>query len=239
MKSTLSVNQILHVEHLSVATVNGDVNNELVHDVSFDVAAGEMFAVVGESGSGKTTLACALTRLLPPKTMHVSGSVLFGGQDILATSKEALQTILRSEIRHIFQEPGQSLNPIARIATQTKHILNGDQLSERRYVELCAMFGLGDHHTLASAYPHQLSIGTLQRILLALALAPGPRLLIADEATSAIDSLVSFQIMEVLQSLCASSGLAIIFITHDLALAKRYGSRIAVMSRGRMNEGMD
>jgi ABC-type glutathione transport system ATPase component len=238
MKSTEPVNQILRVDHLSVAAVNDGISTELVHDVSFSLGAGDIVSVVGESGSGKTTLASALARLLPP-SFAVTGAVLYGGNDLLALPDPALRSILRSEIRYVFQEPGQALNPIARIGTQVRHVLGDAHPCERRYDDFCSMFGLPDTREFAGAYAHELSIGTLQRILLALALAPGPRVLIADEATSAIDSLLKHTIMDALRELCRTEGLSVLFITHDLALAKRYASRIAVMTHGRLTGGMD
>ncbi len=228
------MNEILRVDHLSVQTAHPGVRTDIIHDVSFTVHAGEVFSIVGESGSGKTTLACALTRLLPPAQLSVRGSVHFGGRDVLALPDAGVRGVLRSHIRYLFQEPGQSLNPLSRISAQLAHAFDPEPAHTRRCAELFTSFGLTGHDELLRSYPHQLSIGTLQRILLAVALAVRPRLLIADEPTSAIDSLVKFQMMDAIRALTRQEELAVIFITHDLTLARRYADRTAVLSGGRL-----
>lgn len=228
--------EILRVEHLSVNVQNGALRKSIVHDVSFSVGVGEVFSIAGESGSGKTTLACALTRLLPQGTFTVKGAVCCSGKDLLTLSDSELRAVLRSEIRYVFQEPGQSLNPLARISRHMHHAFGRESATMRRCMELCSAFGLSDPDALVRSYPHQLSIGMLQRILLAMALAPQPRLLIADEPTSAIDSLVKYQMMDALRVLTEKDGLSVLFITHDRDLARRYADRLAVMSGGRMGD---
>jgi microcin C transport system ATP-binding protein len=230
------MNEILRVDQLSVTSTNGSPTRELLHAVTFSVRTGDVFSIVGESGSGKTTLACALTRLLPSNQVSIQGTVHFNGKDLTGLSDAALRTVLRSEIRYLFQEPGQSLNPISRISTQMKLAFDQEPAIVARCAELFTAFGLTDHEELVRSFPHQLSIGTLQRIQLAMALAPRPRLLIADEPTSAIDSLLKYQMMDTLKALSKAEGLSIVFITHDLALATRYADRIALMSGGRLHE---
>ncbi len=230
------MNEILRVEHLSVTASRGGVQKRIIHDISFSIGRGEVFSIVGESGCGKTTLACAVTRLFSSRNTAVEGSVHFGGEDILSLPEVGLRKILRSEIRYLFQEPGQSLNPVAHISTQMKHAFDQRPAYVSRCIELLSAFGLSDHAGMRDSYPHQLSIGTLQRILLAMALAPHPQVLIADEPTSAIDSLVKYRMMDALQQLSRDEGLSVVFITHDLTLARRYADRIAVMSDGRLAE---
>ena len=234
MKSTLPVHEILQVDNLSVhVSRNGD-RRTLIHNVSFSIDTGEIVSIVGESGSGKTTLACALTCLLPSQHMSVDGSVRFCGRDLLGLDTTELRSVLRSDVRYLFQEPGQSLNPIARIASQINIAFEQQTAHRSRCAEVFTALGLPKLNDLARMYPHELSIGMLQRILLAMALAPRPRLLIADEPTSAIDSLAKYQMMDMVQTLCKDEGLSVLFITHDLVLAERYAARIAVLADGRL-----
>lgn len=229
-------NEILRVEHLSVSAAHGASHTEIIRDVSFTVAAGEVFCIVGESGSGKTTLACALARLSSPNQYAIRGNVTVAGKDLLSLSDAELRTVLRSHMRYLFQEPGQSFDPIARIASQIGRAFEREPAFTRRLFELFTAFGLDDHDGLLASYPHELSIGTLQRIHLAMALAPGPKLLVADEPTSAIDSLVKYQMMDAIRTLTAEEGLAVVFITHDLTLARLYSDRTVTLSNGRFAE---
>ncbi len=230
------MNEILSVAHLSVEATHNDHRKKIVRDISFSIQRGEIFSIVGESGSGKTTLACALTKLFSFSTMYVQGNVIFSGEDIALLANEKLRSLLRSEIRYLFQEPGQSLNPIARISEQIQHAFLQSSNAKEKFISLLSSLGLSNHRALLTMYPHQLSIGTLQRILLAMALAPQPKLLIADEPTSAVDSALKFQMMELLRTISAEEGMSVLFITHDLALAKRYADRIAVLYDGHIIE---
>ncbi len=230
----MHMNEILRVDHLSVHASHPGGRTDIIRDVSFAVGAGEVFSIVGESGSGKTTLARALAQLLPRTQMSVRGAVHFGGRDLLSLPEAGVRGVLRSQVRYLFQEPGQSFSPLSRISTQLAHAFDPGPENTRRCAELFTSFGLADHDRLLGSYPHQLSIGTLQRILLAAALAPRPRLLIADEPTSAIDALVKYQMMDAIRALTHAEGLAVIFITHDLGLARRYADRTSVLSGGRL-----
>lgn len=231
--SGMPCNDILQVDRLSVRA--HETGRQILSGVSLSARRNEILAVAGESGSGKTTLAHAIMKLLPAAEYETKGRVDFCGRDLLAEDRDGLRALLRSEIRYVFQEPGQSLNPIARIGTQMRLVFDQTGENIERFHALLGLFGLTTHASLLRSYPHELSIGTLQRIVLALALAPQPALLIADEPTSAIDYSLKHMMMEHLRALCAESGMSIIFITHDLPLARRYASRLAVLSSGSLN----
>jgi ABC-type glutathione transport system ATPase component len=233
---------ILHVDHLSVNISQTDAFGAIsagkivLQGVTFTVLQNEIFAIAGESGSGKSTLACALMKLLPPRVYGIDGRVLFGGDDLLLMSEEQRREVLRTDIRYLFQEPGQSLNPIARIETQMRHAFIQNESNRDQFHSLLTVFGLTDHRRLMRSYPHELSIGTLQRILLAAALAPRPALLVADEPTSAIDYVLKHAMLEHLRLLCSREGMAVVFITHDMPLVRRYAHRLSILSGARLIE---
>jgi ABC-type glutathione transport system ATPase component len=229
---TAAPKEILLVDRLRVSVAQS--GRDILSGVSFSIREREIFAIAGESGSGKTTLGCSVTMLLPPLVYSIGGSAVFGGLDLLSAGEAARRSVLRKEIRYLFQEPGQALNPIARIGTQMRLAFDWRDGGGERFHDLLNSFGLGDHGALLRAYPHELSIGTLQRILLAAALAPRPALLIADEPTSAIDFELKHTMMEHLQLLCASNRMSVIFITHDLPLARTYADRLSILSDGRL-----
>lgn len=232
LRPNAATDELLHVDHLCISSADG--SREILSGVSFSMRKGEIFAVAGESGSGKTTLACAMTNVLPSGAYRIGGRVMFRGMDLLSADAEARRGILRKDIRYLFQEPGQSLNPIARIGAQMQHVFDQGGGAAERFDALLDSFGLGDHRTLMRAYPHELSIGTLQRILMAAALAPRPALLIADEPTSSVDFVLKHAIMRELRMLSANEGMSVIFITHDLPLARRYAHRLSVLADGRL-----
>lgn len=233
--SFMPPDELLRVNRLHVARSGVSPVNVYSEPISFSIRAREIFALTGRSGSGKTTLACAMMKLLPSDRFHVEGSVLFGRNDLLAAESETRRVLLRSTIRYVFQEPGQSFNPIARIGTQVGFMTDGSEEANERFHALLTSFGLSEHRRLLRSYPHELSIGTLQRIMIAAAAAPRPSLLIADEPTSAVDFVLKHAIMERLCALCRE-GMSVLFITHDLPLARRYAHRIARLSDGRLTE---
>jgi len=211
----------------------------VVDRVSFMVEAGEKFALVGESGSGKTVTALSLLRLA--QDARVSGEVVFNGIDVLAMAETPLREMRGRDIAMIFQEPMTALNPIYSIG---KQIVEAIQLHEplskaeaaRRAIELLRRTGVPEPERRFHSYPHQLSGGQRQRAMIAMALACRPKLLIADEPTTALDVTIQAQIMDLLAELQSEFGMAVILITHDLNLVKRFAARVGVMQGGKLVE---
>ena len=213
-----------------------------VDDVSFDLAAGETLAIVGESGSGKSVTALSMLRLIPrPPGEIVGGSVVFEGRDLCQVSDAEMQAIRGNRIAMIFQEPMTSLNPSLTLGVQV-----GEPLVLHRGASWAAAFAkagellgrvrIPDATARLQAYPHQMSGGQRQRVMIAMALACQPRLIIADEPTTALDVTVQSQILALLKELTRETGAALILITHDLGVVARYADRVAVMYGGRMVE---
>jgi peptide/nickel transport system ATP-binding protein len=212
-----------------------------VAGVDLDVAAGEVVAIVGESGSGKSTLASAVIGLLPANGAVRAGSVRLGDDDVLGRSETAMRGIRGARIGLVPQDPTVSLNPVEKVGAQVVEVLRTHQLADRRSapvkaVELLARAGLSDPAVRAGQYPHELSGGMRQRVLIAIATAADPALLIADEPTSALDATVTRRILDRLDELRATTGSALLLITHDLAVAADRADRIVVMSGGRVVE---
>ena len=211
----------------------------VVQDVDFDIAAGEKVALVGESGSGKTVSALAVLRLL--SGAQQSGSVRFDGRELGSLSERAMRGVRGKDIAMIFQEPMTALNPLHPVGRQIAEVLEWHEALPRRAawaraVELLAQMGLDQPARRAADYPHQLSGGQRQRVMIAMALACKPRLLLADEPTTALDVTVRRQILDLLDALQDEYGLALLFITHDLPLVQRSMHRVAVMQKGRVVE---
>ncbi len=229
---------LLSVKDLSVRF--GDAT--VVDQVSFDVSAGEKFALVGESGSGKTVSALQLMGLTPDADTR--GSILFDGQQILGLPDARLRRLRGKDIAMIFQEPMTALNPLFTIGNQIAEVLMlhdglGARAAALRAVELLEKTGIPEPARRALAYPHQLSGGQRQRAMIAMALACRPRLLIADEPTTALDVTIQVQILELLNQLQREHGMAVLMITHDLNLVKSFADRVGVMQRGRLIETAD
>ncbi|MBH1965669.1 MAG: ABC transporter ATP-binding protein [Comamonadaceae bacterium] len=234
-----NVEPLLQVEHLSVAFGGKPV----VDDVSFSIAPGERLALVGESGSGKTVTSLALLRLLPEA--QATGRVLFndGGQtrELLALPERAMRGLRGDDIAMIFQEPMTALNPLMTVGEQIAEVLrvkrglSGAPLADAT-VDLLASTGIPEPARRAAAYPHQLSGGQRQRAMIAMALACQPKLLLADEPTTALDVSLRGQILDLLISLQEKNGMAVLLITHDLNLVRRFADRIAVMQGGKLVE---
>ena len=230
---------LLQVERLSVAFGAKPV----VDDVSFSIAPGEKLALVGESGSGKTVTALALLRLLPEAKF--SGRALFAdggeGRDLLGLPERALRGLRGDDIAMIFQVPMTALNPLMTVGEQIAEVLRlkrgltGAPLTQAT-VELLASTGIPEPERRAGAFPHQLSGGQRQRAMIAMALACQPKLLLADEPTTALDVSLRGQILDLLASLQKKSGMAVLLITHDLNLVRRFADRVAVMQEGRLVE---
>ncbi|HMU87752.1 MAG TPA: dipeptide ABC transporter ATP-binding protein, partial [Agitococcus sp.] len=201
---------------------------------------GEMLAIVGESGSGKSLTAQSIMRLLPDSARY-QGQILFNGEDVLTVPIERLQQLRGDKIGMIFQEPMTSLNPLHTIEKQiSENILQHQQLSkaqaQQRTLELLKEVGIPEPEKRLNSYPHELSGGQRQRVMIAMALANNPQLLIADEPTTALDVTLQEQILHLLQQLQAKFGLAVLLISHDLSLVRRFAHRVAVMQHGLMVE---
>lgn len=233
---------LLSVQDLQIAFRSGNVVNQVVHGVSFDVAAGETVALVGESGSGKSVSALSVLQLLPyPAASHPGGSIRFDGQELLGADDKTLRGVRGNAISMIFQEPMSSLNPLHTVERQVGEVLKvhqglRDDAARARTLELLDRVGIRDAESRLKSYPHELSGGQRQRVMIAMALANRPKLLIADEPTTAPDVTVQAQILRLLAELQAEMGMAMLFITHDLAIVRRLASRVHVMQAGKVVE---
>ncbi|WP_353236304.1 dipeptide ABC transporter ATP-binding protein [Diaphorobacter ruginosibacter] len=212
---------------------------QVVHGVSLQVRAGEKLALVGESGSGKTVTALSLLRLAGDA--DIQGHALFEGRDLLSLSERELRGVRGGEIAMIFQEPMTALNPLMAVGEQIAEVLQLKQALTRQQardqaIELLAATGIPEPARRASAFPHQLSGGQRQRAMIAMALASKPKLLLADEPTTALDVSLRGQILELLGDLQRQTGMAVLMITHDLVLVRGFADRVAVMEHGRLVE---
>lgn len=236
---------VLTVEDLRVQfdTQNGKVH--AVNGVSFDLKAGEVLGVVGESGSGKSVTMMSLLKLVPiPPAEIVSGSVNFGGRDLLQLSPQELRDVRGGEIGFIFQDPMTSLNPVFTVGFQIMeplrlHMSLSKKQAKARAVELLELVGIPSAADRLQSFPHQFSGGMRQRVMIAIALACDPKVLIADEATTALDVTVQAQIIELIKELREKLGMAIIWITHDLGVVAGIADHVAVMYGGQIVEYAD
>ncbi len=212
---------------------------EVVHGLDFELAAGEKLALVGESGSGKTVSSLSLLRLLPQAS--VSGSVRLEGRELLQLPEAELRMLRGGQVAYVFQEPMNALNPLLTLGDQIAEVLHlhkrlaGEQ-ARARVLELLASVGLPDPQAAARAHAHQLSGGQRQRVLIAMALASEPRVLVADEPTTALDASLRLQMLALLDEMRERLGLAVLIITHDLPLVRRFADRVLVLQHGRMVE---
>ncbi|MPZ27487.1 MAG: ATP-binding cassette domain-containing protein [Micromonosporaceae bacterium] len=234
---------LLAVRDLTVRFRTEDGPVLAVDGASFEVAGQETVALVGESGCGKSVTAMALTGLLPPNAT-VSGEVRFGGDNLQQRSRSALRAIRGREIAYVFQEPMTSLNPVLTIGRQIAEVLHRHQRlrgapARRRAVELLDLVGIPLPARRLREYPHQLSGGMRQRAMIAMALACTPKLLVADEPTTALDVTVQAGILDVLRTLSAETGTAVLLITHDLGVVADIADRVVVMYAGRVIEEAD
>ena len=235
-KAILEIKDLHTVFHTDEGTVRA------ADGVSYAVRPGETLAVVGESGSGKSVTAMSVLQLIPqPPGEIVSGAVYFRGEDLTAVSRRRMQEIRGNRIAMIFQEPMTSLNPVHTIGKQIMEpmLLHGTQdrsNARRRAVDLLRRVGIPAAEQRMSEYPHQLSGGMRQRVMIAIALACEPEVLIADEPTSALDVTVQLQILRLLKDLQEQLGMAVILITHDLGVVAEVADRVAVMYAGRVVE---
>ncbi|WP_418136282.1 ABC transporter ATP-binding protein [Agrobacterium sp. El2ro-1b] len=241
MKET-NTQPLLSVRDLSVAFHQGGATSVAVDHVSFDLMPGEVVALVGESGSGKSVTANSILKLLPyPAASHPSGKILFDGKDMLTLPERALRAVRGNDITMIFQEPMTSLNPLHTIERQIgeilelHHAITGAE-ARGRTLELLLQVGIREPEKRLKAYPHELSGGQRQRVMIAMALANRPKLLIADEPTTALDVTVQAQILELLGDLKTQHGMSMLFITHDLGIVRKFADRVCVMTKGKIVE---
>ena len=233
---------LLDVRDLHTEFRTGAGTVRAVDGVSYTVDAGETVAIVGESGSGKSVGAMSILRLIPdPPGRITAGQVLFAGRDLLGLSAEEMRAVRGGEIGMVFQEPMTSLNPVLTIGRQITETLEQHRgadraTAERRAIELLGLVGISDPERRLKQYPHQLSGGMRQRIMIAIALTCEPRLIIADEPTTALDVTIQAQILELMTGLTRRLNVALIIITHNLGVVARYAQRVNVMYAGRLVE---
>ena len=230
------MNALLSVRGLNI----GFGSFAATRNVSFDIAPGETLALVGESGSGKSVTALSVLKLLPPAA-SLDGSIRFDGAELVGASDAELRQVRGNRVGMIFQEPMSSLNPVHTIGRQVAEVVMLHQglrqnAARRRVLELLDAVGLPDPASRLDDYPHQLSGGQRQRVMIAMALANDPKLLIADEPTTALDVTVQAQILALLKSLQKQNGMAMLFITHDLSIVRRIADRVCVMKDGEIVE---
>ena len=213
----------------------------LVDNVSLSVSAGRTLAVVGESGSGKTMTFLSALGIAPPAVRVTAGQALLAGQDLLASTPEQLRTLRGTAVSMVFQDPLTALNPVFTVGSQISEVLRahlpiGPREARERAVALLERVHIPSPARRLDDYPHQFSGGMRQRVLIAMAIALGPRVLIADEPTTALDVTVQAQILELLTQLREESGMALVLITHDLGLVARHADEVAVFYAGRIVE---
>jgi peptide/nickel transport system ATP-binding protein len=236
---------VLEVDELAVTfTRKGESGTRAVDGVSFSVAPGETVGLVGESGCGKSVTSLAVMGLLPRQGVRVTGSVRFNGQELIGADDQTLRRLRGADMAMVFQDPLSSLNPTVRIGTQvTEVLLEHTEMSKKDAVEeavrLLDRVGIPDPRRRLGEYPHQLSGGMRQRALIAMALACSPRLLIADEPTTALDVTIQAQILELLKELVVDTGTALVMITHDLGVVAGMCDRVHVMYAGKIIETAD
>ena len=233
---------LLEVRNLRTEFRTGAGLVRAVDGISYTVDPGETVAIVGESGSGKSVGALSILRLIPdPPGRIIGGEVLFDGRDLMSLTDEQMRKVRGGEIGMVFQEPMTSLNPVLTIGRQITEMLEQHRGSDRaaahaRATELLGLVGIADPQRRLKQYPHQLSGGMRQRIMIAIALACEPKLIIADEPTTALDVTIQAQILELMKQLTQRLGVALIIITHNLGVVARYAHRVNVMYAGRIVE---
>ncbi|MGH9212316.1 MAG: ABC transporter ATP-binding protein [Acidimicrobiales bacterium] len=215
-----------------------------VDGVDLDVAPGEVVGLVGESGSGKTVTALSLLRLIDEPGRIVDGSIAFAGSDLRAASNEQMRKVRGSRIGMIFQQPVSSLNPSYRVGFQVGEVYEVHEdlprkAAEMRAIEMLSRVGIPDAASRSRSFPHQMSGGQAQRVMIAMALAAQPELLIADEPTTALDVTIQAQILDLIRDLQGDLGMAVLLITHDLGIVAELCDRVAVMYAGQIVEEAD
>ncbi len=235
------MSDLLSVSDLRITFKSGQESTEAVKGINFKIQEGKTVAIVGESGSGKSVSCLALARLLPPPSVcGVSGDINFQGKEVLKMDRAELRKLRGRGIAYIFQEPSASLNPVFTVGYQIAEAIKLHASNKNdprgRGVELLEMVGIRDAAKRYDAYPHEMSGGMQQRVMIAMALACEPKLLIADEPTTALDVTIQAQIIELLKSLRERLGMTILLITHNFGIVKGFADEVMVMYRGQIVE---
>jgi len=235
------VQPLLEIKDLRTSFFTDAGEVRAVDGVSFAVEPGKLMGLVGESGSGKTASALSIVRLLPESARVTGGAVLFEGRDLLKLSEAEMRAVRGAKIAMIFQEPMTSLNPVFTIGNQIGEAVRLHQRTSRREtlertIEALRMVGIADPERRVNDYPHQLSGGMRQRVMIATALACNPRLLIADEPTTALDVTIQAQILDLIRELQTRLGLAVILVTHDLGIVAQYADDVTILYAARVME---
>src|SRR5271168_4030869 len=232
---------LLEVKSLRTSFFTDDGEVRAVDGISFSVEPGKLMGIVGESGSGKTASVLSIMRLLPESAKIVGGEVLFEGRDLTKLPEPEMRAIRGAKIAMIFQEPMTSLNPVFTIGNQIAEAVRLHQKTSRgeareRAIEALKMVGIADPQRRVDDYPHQLSGGMRQRVMIAMALSCNPQLLIADEPTTALDVTIQAQILDLIRELQVSLGLAVILVTHDLGIVSEYADDVTILYAARVME---
>jgi ABC-type dipeptide/oligopeptide/nickel transport system ATPase component len=232
---------LLDLRDLTIEFVDRDHSFRAVDSISFQIPKGHAVAVVGESGSGKSVTALALTKLLPsPPAQFPTGEIWFEGRDLLKLTDKELQKVRGKEIAYIFQEPSSSLNPVFSISSQIAEAirLHRPEVADVRaeILKVLQQVGIRNAESRLNAYPHELSGGMQQRVMIAMALACQPKLLVADEPTTALDVTIQAQIMQLLKDLKTNQGMSVLLITHNFGIVKDFAEEVVVMFRGKIVE---
>jgi oligopeptide/dipeptide ABC transporter ATP-binding protein len=235
------VKPLLEVKSLRTSFFTDAGEVRAVDGVSFSVAPGKLLGIVGESGSGKTASVLSIMRLLPESARIIGGEVIFEDQDLLKLSEPEMRHVRGARIAMIFQEPMTSLNPVFTIGSQIGEAVRLHQHTNRaetrnRTIEALRMVGIADPEHRIDDYPHQLSGGMRQRVMIAMALSCNPRLLIADEPTTALDVTIQAQILDLIRELQVRLGLAVILVTHDLGIVSEYADDVTILYAARVME---
>ncbi|MFB6302285.1 MAG: ABC transporter ATP-binding protein [Haloferacaceae archaeon] len=237
----MTADPLLRVENLTTRFHTDEGVVRAVDGVSFDVAAGETVCLVGESGSGKTVTAESITRLVECPPGEISGEVRFRGEDLVTASEGRLRELRGADVAHVFQNPQDALNPVYTVGTQIGEVLRiheglSKRAARKRAIDLLDRVEIPDPAATVDAYPHELSGGMKQRVLVAVALAGNPDLLIADEPTTALDVTIQAGILDLLADLQDEFDMAVLFITHDLGVVARVADRVVVLYAGKVME---
>ncbi len=231
---------LIEIKNLVIEFVSGATNVRAVDGVSLSVEAGETLCLVGESGCGKSVTALSIARLVPtPPARYVGGEIRLNGRDVLRMAARELQEIRGGVVSYVFQEPGAALNPVLRAGAQIKEALKlhrRDQANDVEVLRLLKLVGIPAPESRINDYPFQLSGGMQQRVMIAMALASEPKLLVADEPTTALDVTIQAQILDLLRDLQQRLGMAILLITHNLGIVGDLADRVAVMYAGQIVE---
>ena len=235
------MSELLEIKHLNVVFSNGGRSVEAISDLSLSLGRRETLGIVGESGSGKSVTSLATMRLLPKSTSQVKGQILFEGQDLLQLSEREMQQVRGNKIAMVFQEPMTSLNPIHPVGKQiAESVLLLSKATKKeamaRALQLLELCGIPDPEQRMKEYPHQLSGGMRQRVMIAIALACNPELLIADEPTTALDVTIQAQILQLMKDIKKDRDMSIIIITHDLGIVYDFCDRVVVVYTGEVVE---